>query len=374
MTEVIVDSVTQRGAVVLRLSGTLDSSTSDRVTQELQSAATRPRAALVVLDLRDLDLLTGDGIRVLRLYAQSLARANASCAVLATPGSTVAQAIDTADPGHILPWFPDLDQALATSAGMTTALETVAADDDETSRLTAQFETLTRSLLRETTVGETLAHIVHATAHVVPHADLVSITLRTADGTFYTPVETGPAARELDEVQYRTRRGPCLDAARSDGPAYASSDDLPNEDRWPQFAAAATDFGYGAVIATALLPANGPAQLSGALNVYSHQTRGLTSADRHSALLLATHASLALAHAHTAELAALQQLHLRRAIDTRDVIGQAKGILMNRQGITADEAFDLLRRTSQDLNIKLVDLATTLANHHADLDPLNPNA
>jgi AmiR/NasT family two-component response regulator len=60
--------------------------------------------------------------------------------------------------------------------------------------------------------------------------------------------------------------------------------------------------------------------------------------------------------------------NLRRAIDSRDVIGQAKGILMQRRGIGADEAFVLLRRTSQQLNVKLAELARTLATRHTELD------
>jgi AmiR/NasT family two-component response regulator len=55
-------------------------------------------------------------------------------------------------------------------------------------------------------------------------------------------------------------------------------------------------------------------------------------------------------------------------VSSRDVIGQAKGILMQRQGITADAAFDLLRKTSQELNVKLVDVAQTLADHRAEID------
>ncbi|MDT7798847.1 MAG: hypothetical protein QOI78_2280, partial [Actinomycetota bacterium] len=64
----------------------------------------------------------------------------------------------------------------------------------------------------------------------------------------------------------------------------------------------------------------------------------------------------------------LEATHLRKAVESRDVIGQAKGILMQRRGITADEAFDVLRRASQELNVKLADLARTLADRHTELD------
>jgi GAF domain-containing protein len=205
---------------------------------------------------------------------------------------------------------------------------------------------------------------------IMPGADLVSVTLRTSDGTLSTPVGTDPLADMLDQAQYRENEGPCVEAARPDGPAYAVSDDLAAEARWPRFTEAAVRHGIGAVLSTDLMPAERGAVIGGALNVYSRKPHGLSTYDRHAALLLATHASLALARSQATELAELQSVQLRQAIQSRDVIGQAKGILMARQNLTADEAFDLLRRTSQDLNIKLVDLATTLTSRHTELGDL----
>lgn len=232
-----------------------------------------------------------------------------------------------------------------------------------------QFESLTRHLLTATTVADALRQIVDAAMRVVAGSDLVSVTVRAPDRTFHTPIRTHEFAAELDQVQYRTGQGPCLDVARPDSPGYVASDDLRTEPRWPRFAAAASGHGYRAILSTELFPAAGPGPLSGALNIYSRSPAGLDRADRHAALLLATHGSLALAHARAAELADLRQAQLRRAADSRDVIGQAKGILMNRQGISAEEAFDLLRRTSQQLNVKLVDLASTLAERHGGRTP-----
>ncbi|WP_245554611.1 GAF and ANTAR domain-containing protein [Actinosynnema mirum] len=229
------------------------------------------------------------------------------------------------------------------------------------------FEALTRRLLGAPTVLGTLEQVVDAAVRLVSGAALASVTLRDRDGRFSTPVRTHPVAVSLDEVQYRTRSGPCLDAAVPEGPGFAASDDLGAEERWPEFSEAAHHEGYDAIISTELLPTPGEG-LTGALNIYSHDARGLSAADRHTALLLATHASLALAHARVAELADLQRADLARAVDSRDVIGQAKGILMTRRGIGADEAFALLRRTSQELNVKLIDLARTLTTRHDEID------
>jgi AmiR/NasT family two-component response regulator len=108
--------------------------------------------------------------------------------------------------------------------------------------------------------------------------------------------------------------------------------------------------------------------MTGALNVFASEPGRLGGElDRDRALLLATHASLAVSATEAVRLAELRETQLRNAIDSRDIIGQAKGILMHRRGIDADEAFDLLRRTSQDLNIKLGELARTITERHADL-------
>jgi AmiR/NasT family two-component response regulator len=77
--------------------------------------------------------------------------------------------------------------------------------------------------------------------------------------------------------------------------------------------------------------------------------------------------STSLAYVTATEAAELRQTQFRVALDSRDVIGQAKGILMERRGLPADQAFDVLRRASQDLNVKLRDVAATLAERRADL-------
>ncbi|WP_439660245.1 ANTAR domain-containing protein [Lentzea sp. HUAS TT2] len=234
--------------------------------------------------------------------------------------------------------------------------------------LAQQFATLTYSLLDATTTGEVLQQIVQAAVQVVPGADLVSITLRSRDGKFHTPVETDPIAIELDQLQYDLLEGPCLDVADPEGPAVVSAPDLATASAWPKFGPAAAERGMGAVMSTALLPDVESPRLSGALNIYSRQQHGLDQNDQAVALLLATHASLALAHTEAVDAATLQAEQLRRAINSRDVIGQAKGILMARRGLDANDAFDLLRRSSQDLNVKLVQLAEIIASRHDELD------
>lgn len=234
--------------------------------------------------------------------------------------------------------------------------------------LVQQFAALTHSLLDATTVADVLTQVVRAAADLLPAADFVSVTLRDPDGHFYTPVRTDEVADQLDELQYEFGEGPCHDAATPAGPAMARSPDLRNHGLWPKWAPAAAELGARAVLSTALIPDATPPRRSGALNVYSRRPHGLDDVDVDQALLLATHASLALARTEAVTHAELREAQLRQAIASRDVIGQAKGIIMNRRGVPAGEAFEILRRTSQQLNVKLVELATNLVERHTELD------
>lgn len=236
------------------------------------------------------------------------------------------------------------------------------------SPLARQFAELSTRLLTAGTVADALAQVARAALEIVPGADLVSVTLRSRDGHLNTPVETDPLGTELDELQDRYDEGPCHDAALPAGPAFCHSGDIANDAAWPRFGPAAAKLGFHSALSTALLPEGRPPQMTGALNIFSRKPDALgEEADRDRALLLATHAALAISRTEAVRLAELREEQLRQAIDSRDMIGQAKGILMHRRGISADEAFDLLRRTSQDLNIKLAELARTIADRHTEL-------
>jgi GAF domain-containing protein len=239
---------------------------------------------------------------------------------------------------------------------------------DDAGPLAREFAALTRTLLAASTVAQVLGQVVAAAQTVIPAAQLASVTLRSTDGAFHTPVQTDPIAAALDQQQHQSGRGPCVDAARPDGPAMAMAGDLATDARWPEFAAASVRAGYRSVLVTTLMASPGRAGLGGALNLYARGPGAFVPADQDQALLLATHAALAVATTQAVSAADLERSQLNAAIASRDVIGQAKGILMARQGLGAEEAFDVLRRTSQDLNVKLVELARTVAEHPAALD------
>jgi anti-anti-sigma factor len=366
--EVTSESAEGEAALVLRVSGELTGESAPLALRPVDDvAAGSAPSSVLVLDLRAVVLLSASGLRLLLAAVERCAARGIRCAAVLDPRSAVTRVLESAGTQAALPRFANVEQAVA---GVTAMARGLAAQDDvlDFDRLAGQFESLTLGLLGATTVGAALQKVVDTGRVVIPAADLVSVTLRNPDGVVFTPVQTDDLAVALDRVQYASGRGPCLDAARPASPAYAISQDLAADQRWPEFTAAATRHGFRSIIATELYPGARSSDPSGALNIYSREDHGIRDHDRHTALLLATHASLALASARATELADLHEVELHRAIDSRDAIGQAKGILMNRQGITADEAFDLLSRTSQHLNVKLVDLARTLAARHGEID------
>jgi hypothetical protein len=230
--------------------------------------------------------------------------------------------------------------------------------------LGSQFARLTAALLDAHTVQDVLEQIVEATLSVAPEVDVVSVTLRSPDGAFHTPIATHWVAQTLDEYQYDLGEGPCVTAALDPGPAFAAWPEGGDVDSpWPKFTRAAHKLGVNAVMSFSLLPTPEPPRLSGAMNLYSQQPNGLDAIDRDAILLLATHASLALASTEAVTSAKLREAQLHQAIDSRDVIGQAKGILMGRRNISAEDAFDILRASSQNLNVKLTEVAKALTAH-----------
>jgi len=127
---------------------------------------------------------------------------------------------------------------------------------------------------------------------------------------------------------------------------------MTREDRWPDFTRRALDLGIRSMLSFQLYVAE---DTLGALNLYSDQAAAFTDESENIGLLFAAHAALAMAGARNHD-------DLTRALSMRDLIGQAKGILMERHRLTADQAFALLVRASQRTNTKLTDIARNLAD------------
>jgi hypothetical protein len=173
---------------------------------------------------------------------------------------------------------------------------------------------------------------------------------------------------ELDRLQTAFGEGPCLDVASAGGTLYAL--DLADDARWPRFGPPATAAGIRSVLALEL-----SSRRSSVLNLYGRLPAAFGAVDRAKALLFATLAALALGSAEERADDEQRAVNFQAALGTRELIGQAQGILMERERITATDAFHALRRASQHLNIKLRDVAQTLVDTGQTSDtPPRPSA
>jgi hypothetical protein len=229
-------------------------------------------------------------------------------------------------------------------------------------------------------VVDVLDRVVHAARQMIEGADLVSVSLRLDSGGFSTPAHTDALAGRLDRAQYEAGEGPSFTATDAAGLGLALHPDLAVPDHpvdaeasprdgdevpWPSWGPCAVALGVRSVLSTGIFPDGEPPRQA-ALNFYSRRPHALDHADRDTALVLASFAGMALHHTAARTAAELEAAHLREALSTRDVIGQAKGILMERHGYDADKAFHALSRASQHLNLKLRDIAETVARRHRD--------
>jgi GAF domain-containing protein len=199
-------------------------------------------------------------------------------------------------------------------------------------------------------VESTLQAITATAITVVPNAEECSISYVIGRTKVEPRASTSDLPRELDALQERLEQGPCLDAVWEQ--EVVRVDDVAAEDRWPEFARQASERGVGSMICYQLFVQGN--QL-GALNLYASRAGSFDDESQDIGHMFAAHAAVAVAGAEHEE-------NLRSAVSSRDVIGQAKGILMERHKLTADQAFGVLARVSQELNRKLGDIAREVSD------------
>lgn len=186
----------------------------------------------------------------------------------------------------------------------------------------------------------TLSGITAAAVEHVPDVVFASITVRHGAERLETVNATDDSLILLDEKQYALQQGPCYDAATDR--AQVVSPDLENDDRFPHYGPAAVECGILAQAAFRLFDHN---STQGALNLYSTRKGAFENLDDVAALFR-SHAGLAIAYAYEVS-------SLKEALETRTVIGQAVGIVMERYQLNDERAFAFLTRLSQHRNIKL---------------------
>ena len=222
---------------------------------------------------------------------------------------------------------------------------------DQSDVLAKAMGSLARDLGEHDDPDALLAAIVASAVELVPGAQDGSISMIAARRRVTPHVPTGQLPVQVAAIQEDVQQGPCIDTTY--GENLVRVDDLATETRWPQFSSRAVEeTGLASALTLKLYVKGGTL---GALNLYSTEAHAFDDEAEQIGSIFATHAAIAFA-------AARKEAQYAEAVASRDVIGQAKGILMERYGIKGDRAFLVLTRASQHANRKLYDVATELVD------------
>jgi GAF domain-containing protein len=203
-----------------------------------------------------------------------------------------------------------------------------------------------RELLQQQDPQATMQRAVELAVVNVRGCDFAGLSFVQARRDITTRASTGELVADADRLQYETREGPCLDAIWERQTIYSA--DLGEDPRWPTWGPRVEEeTGARSVLAFQLFTNE---DTLGALNLYSRAKDGFDDADRDDGLALAAHIAIAVA-------GALEAKNLSAALDSRTVIGQASGIVMERFDVTPHVAFAVLSRVSQHENVKLREVA-----------------
>ena len=233
--------------------------------------------------------------------------------------------------------------ALALSGKSFGVTETQTLEEADALEPWSTVEQIVRTLRTPTAdTDDLVSRICGEAARIVPAATDAGVIVTDPDRSLRTVFATGAVPLALDELQTRVGTGPCLTAARKQ--IVVRIHDVAADSRWAEFRAAAVERGVGSMLC---VPLYVDEELLGTLSLYGDQPDAFRNDAEPVARLLATLSAVALADA-------FHRARMERALHNRDVIGQAKGILMHRHAVPADEAFAMLRAHSQNTNRKLM--------------------
>lgn len=211
--------------------------------------------------------------------------------------------------------------------------------------LADRMAALARQLAVPLSIDAVLAGVTSTVLDVIPGADVAGLLLLTKSGKYETQAATSELMVELDQLQIEHGEGPCIEAAVDE--LIVRTDDFQREQRWPRYSAEVLKLGVRSALSFKLYTSQ---RNAGALNIFSFQPDAFGPEDEAVGSVLAAHAAAAI-------MASRQGEQLQSALSSRDLIGQAKGVIMERYNVDAVRAFELLRQLSQTENVKLVEIA-----------------
>ena len=209
---------------------------------------------------------------------------------------------------------------------------------------------LTERFAHPTEIDVTLHSVTASSVDLIDGVECADILLISGADLFTSVAATAQLAIDIDDLQQRFREGPCLDAAV--GNSMVVCNDLRDDPRWPRFAEAAVAAGVHSLMSFQLYTHNAR---MGALNLFGLKPDAFTPEMEAVGAMLATHAATAL-------IADDVRLQFQSALASRDIIGQAKGMIMERFDVDAVRAFELLTKLSQDSNTRLATVAEEIVS------------
>lgn len=213
--------------------------------------------------------------------------------------------------------------------------------DSNEADMTRTMAELARAFSAPKTLDARLRTVTSAAVDIMPAEACADILMVTGRSKYESVAPTSALPTDLDAVQERLGEGPCVEAAANS--LVVRCDDLRNDSRWPRFAEAAVAAGVYSSLSFQLYSNE---DTFGALNILAFEPNAFSMESESLGAVLAAHAALALGAGRTEE-------QLQSALLTRDIIGQAKGMIMERFDVDAVRAFELLTALSQQTNTKL---------------------
>lgn len=217
--------------------------------------------------------------------------------------------------------------------------------DDQKHDLALRMAELARTAASPRSVEDVLADVTSAALELIPGADTAAVLLIGKGGKWESLGNTSELSFRLDELQITCNEGPCVEAALDD--VIVRTEDFRTDTRFPKYSPAVAELGVLSGVSFKLYTAN---RTAGALNLFSFKPHAFDGESETFGVVLAAHAAAAI-------LASREGEELQSALSTRDRIGQAKGIIMERYNVDDVRAFEMLRKLSQDSNTRLSDIA-----------------
>jgi transcriptional regulator with GAF, ATPase, and Fis domain len=223
-----------------------------------------------------------------------------------------------------------------------------------TAALVEAFAAIASSIQASEDYEQTLRRLTETAVDTVDGCEAASLSL-VERGVPVTRAATSPLASRGDQRQYDEGEGPCLDAAMQERWLYTS--DVATDQRWPRSCGRMhRELGVGSMFSCRLTLDAAPKQTLGGLNLYATSRDAFDHDDRMLAILLSSMAAVVVD-------ASRRQAQLRAALESRQVIGEAVGILRHQSNLSSDEAFEVLIHASQRMNLKLRDVARRIVQH-----------